>query len=68
MNTLEAFKYVIHQSDCHQRTKIRHSSITKYRNWCRGIGNNAPTLNKIEDILREYGAKKVVEEKWNLTK
>ena len=68
MNTKQAFNHVISQPDCHAKTKLRHSSISKYRNWCKGIGNNAPTINKMEEIIERYGYVKEVEEKWNLTK
>jgi len=64
MTTRKAFEYVISQADCHKRTGIRHSSITKYRNWCKGIGTNAPTINKMEQIIQVYGGKKIQETQW----
>ena len=44
MNTLEIFKYIIYQANCHQRTGVDYATISLYRRWLEGAtkGENPP--------------------------
>jgi len=69
MTTERAFKEVINRRDCHRRTGLSYSDISKYRksnDALGGSGNYArtPTLDKMVDVLKKYGATKVIKEVW----
>jgi len=69
MTTEKAFKEVINRRDCHRRTGLSYSDISKYRKSETELGNNGnygrkPTLDKMVDVLKKYGATKIIKEVW----
>jgi hypothetical protein len=66
MTTKEAFKFVVNQRDCHKRTGISYSNISKYRKWCDELGQYQvrPTIDLMEKVITQYGLYKVVKEIW----
>lgn len=67
MNTEEAFKYVIGQSDCHAKTGVSHTLISQYRRWLKdGNYRTKPSIEKMEDIIIAYGGYLKQDKIWEL--
>lgn len=67
MNTIQAFKHVISQRDCHERTGMSYSIISKYRRWAEGKEDGKkPTIDKMEEIIAAYGAVVVQDKIWKV--
>jgi len=67
MNTEEAFKHVIGQSDCHAKTGVSHTLISQYRRWLKdGSYRTKPSIEKMEEMLLKYGAVVKQDKIWEL--
>jgi len=67
MNTLEIFKYIIYQANCHQRTGVDYATISLYRRWLEGATKGRkPTIEKMEEIIVRYGATVIQDKLWKL--
>ena len=67
MTTLDAFKYVISQRDCSQRTGLVYSTVSKYRRWADGKEDGKkPTIDKMEEIIAAYGGVVMQDKIWKV--
>lgn len=70
MNTIDAFKKIIKNSDFHAKTALPHAQISRYRRWAEGNikseNTRRPSEEQMENLLLKYGCKIVQQKIWSL--